>query len=179
MLCCTSTSCRGRREPNPTFFKGTIEKVLTSCLTVWYRKTLQWIVITARSLNTRSLGCLCLPWTPHTPRPASAKPQVLWTTRLPYPIDFLSYHLAEGTGAVRWLNNLLPLNADLDYSNTLPSMNKYRYTPALNTAASDTLLNTKHIIYYIINKHIYIYYSPSSVYLLSCTCLTLLYLYFK
>ncbi len=77
-----------------TFYRGTIESVLTSCITVWYgncraadRKTLQQTVNTAAKI----IGALLPIFSLHD---APAKPIVSWrTSPIPPAVSFSSYHL--------------------------------------------------------------------------------------
>ncbi len=77
-----------------TFYRGTIESVLTSCITVWYgncraadRKTLQRTVNTAAKI----IGALLPIFSLHD---APAKPIVSWrTSPIPPAVSSSSYHL--------------------------------------------------------------------------------------
>ncbi|KAF7703132.1 hypothetical protein HF521_022139, partial [Silurus meridionalis] len=66
-----------------TFYRGTIERILSSCITAWFenctisdRKTLQRIVRTAEEIIGVSFPLSGI----FTPNTASAKPTALWTT---------------------------------------------------------------------------------------------------
>ncbi len=88
-----------------TFYRGTIESVLTSCITVWYgnfsaadRKTLQRIVNTAAKINVPlSLSPPSWIFSLHD---APVKPIVSWRTpHLLLTVSSSSYHQENGTGA--------------------------------------------------------------------------------
>ncbi len=86
-----------------TFYRGTIESVLTSCITVWYgncsaadRKTLQRTVNTAQ----RSSVPLSHPSWTFSLHDAPAKPTASWRTPpTPPTVSSSSYHQEDGTGA--------------------------------------------------------------------------------
>ncbi len=86
-----------------TFYRGTIESVLTSCITVWYgncsaadRKTLQRTVNTAAKI----IGALSHPSWTFSLHDAPAKPTASWRTPpTPPTVSSSSYHQEDGTGA--------------------------------------------------------------------------------
>ncbi len=84
-------------------YRGTIESVLTSCITVWYgncsaadRKTLQRTVNTAAKI----IGALSHPSWTFSLHDAPAKPTASWRTPpTPPTVSSSSYHQEDGTGA--------------------------------------------------------------------------------
>ncbi len=86
-----------------TFYRGTIESVLTSCITVWYgncsaadRKTLQRTVNTAAKIIGAPLPSS---WT-FSLQDAPAKSTASWRTPpTPPTVSSSSYHQEDGTGA--------------------------------------------------------------------------------
>ncbi len=87
-----------------TFYRGTIESVLTSCITVWYgncsvadRKNLQRTVNTAAKIIGAPLPSI--PWT-FSLHDAPVKLPVLWKTPpIPPTVSSSSCHQEDGTGA--------------------------------------------------------------------------------
>ncbi|KAI4889498.1 hypothetical protein NFI96_008344 [Prochilodus magdalenae] len=77
-----------------TFYRGTIESILSSCITAWFgnctasdRKSLQWVVRTAEKI---------LPSRTFTPHAASAKQTAMWvTTHTPHGHSSPSYRLEK------------------------------------------------------------------------------------
>ncbi len=86
-----------------TFYRGTIESVLTSCITVWYgncsaadRKTLQRTVNTAAKIIGAPLPSILDIFLHDAP----AKPTASWRTPpTPPTVSSSSYHQEDGTGA--------------------------------------------------------------------------------
>ncbi len=86
-----------------TFYRGTIESVLTSCITVWYgncsaadRKTLQRTVNTAAKIIGAPLPSILDIFLAR----CSSKPTASWRTPpTPPTVSFSSYHQEDGTGA--------------------------------------------------------------------------------
>ncbi len=117
-----------------TFYRGTIESVLTSCITVWYgncsaadRKTLQRTVNTAAKIIGAPLHPGYFPL-----HDAPVKPIVSWRTPIHLTVSSSSYHQEDGT------RQSAPPDCSTDFSPrlwepwtqlTLPPLSETPYKP--------------------------------------------------